>query len=128
MPMPAEWGHDTLASHNVAHIFNACTRMPTLADQISIREPFTANFTVTRALLVKGRAYEGAVKTFEPYERVHEVNEEARKALVEIANEVLKEDKSSEAHVHVNNRLEGCAPGTIEAVAKNLLGGIDWTS
>src|SRR5262249_51694131 len=56
-----------LARHNVAHVFNAWTRMPQLADQIAIPDAFTADFSVVRALLQHGRTYEQAVSTFEPY-------------------------------------------------------------
>src|ERR1043166_1935585 len=50
-----------LARHNVAHVFNAWTRMPTLAEQAAMPGAFTADFTVVRALLRKGRTYEQAV-------------------------------------------------------------------
>ena len=42
---------DVLASHNVAHVLNAWTRMPTLDDQARLPGVFTADFTVARALL-----------------------------------------------------------------------------
>ena len=41
---------------------------------------FTADFTVVRALLRRGRPYEKAVETFEPYDRIQEPNESAEKA------------------------------------------------
>jgi uncharacterized protein YecE (DUF72 family) len=109
---------DLLASHNVAHVLNAWTRMPGLEDQVQL--PFTADFTVVRALLRKGRLYEKAVEAFEPYAETQEVNEEAREALVEIARKSLGRRKP--AFLFVNNRLEGFAPGTIEFVADRLCG------
>jgi uncharacterized protein YecE (DUF72 family) len=57
---------DLLRSHNVAHVFNAWTRMPALEDQSQLPDAYSANFTVVRALLKKGRDYEQAVETFEP--------------------------------------------------------------
>ena len=68
---------DLLSAHNVAHVFNAWTRMPSLADQVQLPGAFTADFTVVRALLAKGRNYEQAVKTFEPYRVIQEPNESA---------------------------------------------------
>ena len=56
----------TLSRHNVAHVFNAWTRMPMIAEQIAIPDAFTADFTVVRALLQNGRTYEQAVTMFEP--------------------------------------------------------------
>jgi uncharacterized protein YecE (DUF72 family) len=105
---------DLLRARNVAHVFNAWTRMPPLEAQVRIEEAYTADFVVARALLRQGRAYADAVKKFEPYREVQEVNpgaREALKALVERAR-----SKQQMAFVFVNNRLEGNAPGTIHAV------------
>ena len=46
---------DLLGSHNVAHVFNAWTRMPALDEQAQLPGAFTADFTVVRALLTQGR-------------------------------------------------------------------------
>ena len=72
---------DTLAHHNTAHVFNAWTRMPEIGDQIAMPGSFTADFTVVRALLRKGRSYEEAVAGFEPYRLVQEPNGPVRRAL-----------------------------------------------
>ena len=79
-----------LHAHNTAHVFNAWTRMPELLDQIAMPDAFTADFTVVRALLKKGRAYEQAVKAFEPYKQVQEPNPGAREALRQIADRAWK--------------------------------------
>ena len=76
---------DLLSRFNVAHIFNAWTRMPTVADQIAMPGAFTADFTVVRALLQKGRGYEQAVSMYEPYEKIQEPGPSTRGALKEIA-------------------------------------------
>ena len=104
-----------LARHNVAHVFNAWTRMPALTEQIAIPDAFTADFSVTRALLSKGRTYEQAVNAWEPYEKIREPDPPTRTALRAIAERAL--GKRQRAYVFVNNRLEGNAPATIEAVA-----------
>jgi uncharacterized protein YecE (DUF72 family) len=109
---------DLLRSRNVAHVFNAWTRMPGLEDQSQLPDAYSADFTVVRALLKKGRDYEAAVKAFEPYRSIQEPNESAREGLVQIVSEARK--KRIEAYVFVNNRLEGNAPGTIEAVIDEL--------
>ena len=54
-------------SPRVAHVFNAWTRMPDLVTSWTLPDAFTADFTVTRAFS-RGRAYEQAVKIFEPYD------------------------------------------------------------
>jgi uncharacterized protein YecE (DUF72 family) len=103
-----------LASHGVAHVLNAWTRMPELATQLEMPGAFTADFTVVRALLSKGRTYERAVQAFEPYRSIQEPNQPARDALCRIAERSRTLRKP--AFLFVNNRLEGHAPTTIESV------------
>jgi uncharacterized protein YecE (DUF72 family) len=107
-----------LSSHNVAHTLNAWTRMPPLNEQARVPGIFTADFAVVRALLRCGRAYDKAVQSFEPYREIQEVNEGAREGMCQIAKETrsLKKD----AFIYINNRLEGNAPSTIEAVVENI--------
>ena len=61
--------------HDVAHVFNAWTRIPSLDDQTSLPNTYPTNFTVVRALFRKVRNYEDAVKTFKRYRKVQEPNE-----------------------------------------------------
>jgi len=104
-----------LASHNVAHVFNAWTRMPRLDEQARIQDAYTADFAVVRALLTRGRSYEQAVKTFEPYRETQAVDEGARDGMRRIVADCL--GRKAPAFLFVNNRLEGNAPSTLEAVA-----------
>ena len=105
---------DCLHRHGVAHVFNAWTRMPELQTQIELPASQTAEFLVTRALLKRDQPYEEAVAKFAPYEKVQEPNPAARIALAELVKRALKQRQP--AYLFVNNRLEGNAPGTIEAV------------
>ncbi|HML17200.1 MAG TPA: DUF72 domain-containing protein [Bryobacteraceae bacterium] len=107
---------DALRAHNAAHVFNAWTRMPALGEQMKIPGAFTADFTLTRALLRQGRAYENAVKLFAPYDRIREENPEARESLRALIRRMREERRTS--YIFVNNRLEGNAPETIRAVVK----------
>ena len=109
-----------LANHNVAHVLNAWTRMPSLTDQAETPGIYTADFTVVRALLTKGRNYEQAVRDLEPYQLVQDPDQAARDAMKAIAGRSLKARKP--AFLFVNNRLEGNAPSTIEAVVEGLDG------
>jgi uncharacterized protein YecE (DUF72 family) len=108
----------TLRGNGVAHVFNAWSRMPDVPAQIGIDEAFTADFTVTRALLRRGRQYENAVNLFEPYDRIQDPNEETRDALRELIRRSLH--RKQPAFIFVNNRLEGNAPSTIEAVVEEI--------
>ena len=103
-----------LRSHNVAHVFNAWTRMPELSQQMAIPDAVTANFVVSRALLRRGRAYADAVQMFTPYSEVQDPNPQVRSALREMVERART--RSQEAYIYVNNRLEGNSPGTILGV------------
>jgi hypothetical protein len=69
-------------------------------------------------MLRRGRTYDQAVDLFKPYREVKQPDEPTRVALCEIARQALK--KRQRAYVFVNNRLEGNAPSTIEAVVSAL--------
>lgn len=108
-----------LKAHDTAHVFNAWTRMPTLPDQLDLAGAAeTADFTICRALLQRGRAYDDAVQKFEPYREVQEEYPPAREGLKRLAEHARRRRRP--AFLLVNNRLEGNAPGTIEAVADSL--------
>jgi len=103
-----------LRDRGVAHVFNAWTRMPDMSEQMQLPEVFTADFTVARALLRKGRPYEEAVAKFAPYRQVLEPNHEVRQALRGLISRAR--DRAEPSYIFVNNRLEGNAPQTIEAI------------
>jgi uncharacterized protein YecE (DUF72 family) len=107
-----------LTSKNIAHVFNGWTRMPPLDEQARLPEAYTADFTVVRALLRCGRPYDQAVDAFEPYRETKEVNAGAREGLRRIAEDTIRSKNS--AFLFVNNRLEGNAPSTIEAVVNSM--------
>jgi hypothetical protein len=92
--------------------------MPELGEQAAMEGVHTADFTVVRALLAHGRGYEQSVDTFEPYDRIQEENPAARKALGAIVERIKKREER--AFLYINNRLEGNAPSTIEAVVTAL--------
>lgn len=105
---------DVLRRHNVAHVYNAWTRMPELPRQIALPESRTADFQVCRALLRQGRPYEQAVEMFTPYDAVRDVNLSAREGLRELLHIAREERKTT--FLYVNNRLEGNSPGTIVSI------------
>jgi hypothetical protein len=69
-----------------------------------------------RFLLKPGRKYEQAVKAFEPYNAVKEENPEARAAGQALIQEGLKAGPKRKTFIYVNNRLEGNALSTIDAM------------
>jgi len=107
-----------LRRHGVAHVFNAWTRMPELGVQLSLPGAFTADFSVARALLRRGRTYEEAVRKFTPYDRIQEEDPRGRAALRELIGQARR--LRQPAFIFVNNRFEGNAPRTIEALVDGL--------
>jgi uncharacterized protein YecE (DUF72 family) len=105
---------DCLRGRGVAHVFNAWTRMPAIGEQAAFPDAYTADFTVVRALLRHGRPYEQAVAMFTPYQQIQDPNPETRQALRELISRARERHQPS--YIFVNNRLEGNAPQTIEAI------------
>jgi len=103
-----------LRSHGAAHVFNAWTRMPELSVQAGLPAAYTADFTVVRALLRQGRAYEEAVSKFQPYLHVQDPNPAARETMRKLIRRARTQKQM--AFFFVNNRLEGNAPETIAAI------------
>ena len=110
-----------LERHGVAHVFNSWTEMPPIGTQLHLPWTLAAPFTVARALLKPGRKYAEAVRAFEPYDRVKEVLPELRRDLLRLMGEA--ERRGIEALIHVNNRAEGNAPGTIRELAEQWING-----
>jgi uncharacterized protein YecE (DUF72 family) len=108
---------DVLRKHGVAHVFNSWTRMPPLHKQVEIADAYTSGFSVVRALLRTGRTYEQAVKLFAPYDRVQDENPGAREAMRKVVERARK--RREPAYLFINNRLEGNAPVTIQAVVED---------
>ena len=106
---------DVLRAHNVAHVFNSWTKMPPVEEQMAMPGAFTADFYAARFLLRPGRAYEQAVKEFQPYSETKETNKEARAALRSLVQRSVATPTARPSYAFVNNRLEGNSPNTIAA-------------
>lgn len=110
---------DCLARHGVTHVFNSWQAMPSVNEQIALPGSHTnPQLAAARFLLKPGRKYEEAVKTFEPYDRTREVNDQARKAIAILIKLALAATGGNliKALIYVNNRLEGNALNTIAEV------------
>lgn len=106
-----------LANHGVTHIFNSWDAMPPVSEQMALPGSRTnQNLIAARFLLKPGRKYEEAVKTFQPYDKVKELNPEARKAGRALIAEAKNAGPGHETFIYVNNRLEGNALETIDAI------------
>jgi hypothetical protein len=97
--------------------------MPSIGEQLLLPYAVTAPFMVVRALLRPGRTFAAAVDAFAPYDRIREINHDVRNDLVAVARTAV--NLRIPAYVIVNNRVEGCSPLTIAAVAELLLNSVD---
>ncbi len=100
------------------NLYNHWSSMPTLADQHSRMGSFTAPFTVLRLLTPLKLTYEAAKKRAEPYNKIVEELPEMKRETVELVKKAVA--KNRRAYVLVNNRSEGNAPITIQAISNQL--------
>lgn len=105
-----------LERHGIAHVYNHWSTMPPLAEQHRRMETFTAPFTVLRLLTPLRMSYEAAKKRAEPYDRIVEELPEMRRDTVRLVAQAVTEHRR--AYVLVNNRSEGNAPLTVEALTR----------
>lgn len=106
-----------LLRHGVAHVFNSWEAMPPVSAQMGIPGAITSpNLVAARFLLKPGRKYEEAVKTFQPYDRVKDEDPEARAAGKKLIAEGMAAEGKRKTLIYVNNRLEGNALETINAM------------
>jgi len=110
---------ECLARHRVTHVFNSWEAMPAVSDQMGLPESRTnPDLVAARFLLKPGRAYEEAVKMFQPYDRVKEENPQARAAARSLITEGKAAGPKRKTFVFVNNRLEGHSLTTIAAMVE----------
>ncbi len=108
-----------LESHGVAHVYNHWSYMPALLHQHKrMEERFTAPFTVIRLLTPLNIPYEVAKKRAAPYNKIVEALPQMRKDTVSLIKQAVVENRR--AYVLVNNRSEGNAPLTVQALASSL--------
>ena len=110
--------HKVLETHRVAHVYNHWSSMPPLAEQYQRMGGFTAPFTVLRLLTPLTMTYEAAKKQAEPYTKIVKELPEMRRDTVTLVKQAITEKR--QAYVLVNNRSEGNAPLTVQALVERL--------
>lgn len=111
---------DLLKAHGVAHVYNHWSAMPPLSRQHeALGHAFTADFVVVRLLTPLGLSHADAVRRYAPYNRLVQPLPQMRADTVALIRQAHSESKP--IYVLVNNRVEGNAPLTIQALADALL-------
>lgn len=106
---------------SVSHCFSHWNFMPDLRSQMEKAAEaggIKAPFFVARILTPSGVSYEGAVKMFSPYSTIKKENPKMRRDVVRLVKRAI--EKNKEAYIIINNRSEGNAPMTIEAICKMI--------
>jgi uncharacterized protein YecE (DUF72 family) len=112
---------DALAEARACHCHNVHPRMPDVLIQASLAgtdRPRTP-ITLGRWLLGPGMTYEQAGRLYAPFNRLVAPDEAARTALAELARNALAAGRPFVCTV--NNNGEGCAPLSIEALARKIV-------
>jgi hypothetical protein len=95
-----------LLSRAVTHVFNSWEAMPSTSEQMAMPGSRTNPALVTAHFLLKpGRRYEEAVKKFQPYDKIQEVNAEARKAPIQ---EGTRRFRSEDIHLREQSSGRKC--------------------
>ena len=108
-----------LSRHGVANVYTHWSYMPPLAEQHTRTQGFTAAFTVLRLLTPLKMSYEAAKKRAEPYTKIVGELPDMRRDTVQIVRQAVRSEGRT-AYVLVNNRSEGNAPLTVEALSELL--------
>lgn len=106
-----------LNQYRIAHCFNHWNYMPSLQEQMkkaAAAGGLKANFFIARILTPQRTSYSEAVQRFEPYDSIKYVDTEMRQDVIRLVRRALSLQRST--YVLVNNRSEGNAPRTIEAL------------
>jgi hypothetical protein len=112
--------HQFLEGHGVMHVYNSWDAMPPVSEQMALPGSRTnPNLTAARFLLKPGRKYDEAVKTFRPYDKVKEPYPDARAAGKALITGGKEAGATRKTFIYVNNRLEGNALGTIDAMLES---------
>jgi uncharacterized protein YecE (DUF72 family) len=112
--------YDVLQRHEAGHVYNHWTYMPPLAEQHRrLASRFSAPFVLLRLLTPMRMKYEDAVTLAEPYNRIVRALPTMRTDTVKLIRQAVGEGRR--VYVLVNNRAEGCAPLTVQAIVDEFL-------
>jgi len=114
---------EVLSAHRATHMFQVWTGMP-LPHDVLARFPESircSDLVGCRALVRPGLLYSDAVEKYAPYSRLVDPAPQIRESILTLVREAELLNKA--VITTVNNRLEGCAPLTIQALREDLRGG-----
>jgi uncharacterized protein YecE (DUF72 family) len=108
-----------LGRHGAAHVFNYWSAMPMPGVQARTIPPEEQPFVIIRLLLRPGKWYENQKQVFAPFDKLVEPDDEMRRDVLDIVHRAAVMGRRS--YLLVNNKAEGSAPLTIEALAERYV-------
>ncbi len=109
---------EVLRHHQVAHVFNHWEAMPSIADQLKLKNTFTGKCVVSRVLLPQGRGYDEQREAFSPFDKLVEIDDVMREQVCRLIELAITEQKP--IYVFVGNKAEGSSPLTIRGLLSKL--------
>jgi len=110
---------DVLGRHGAAHVYNYWSAMPMPGAQARTVPPEEQPFVMVRLLLRPGKWYENQKQVFAPFDKLVEPDDDMRRDVIEIVHRASAAGRR--AYLLVNNKAEGSAPLTIEALAERYV-------
>jgi uncharacterized protein YecE (DUF72 family) len=105
-----------LARHGAAHVYNYWSAMPRPAAQAKMLPPEAFPFTMVRLLMPPGARYNSQFAKFSPFDRLVAPDPALRQEVASIVRRSAASHRP--CYILVNNKAEGSAPLTIEALAR----------
>jgi uncharacterized protein YecE (DUF72 family) len=109
---------ELLRRFSAVHCVNLWTNMPSIAKQAQLPRTIEGPFAVCRLMLPQGRAYADMKARYEPFDAIVAPLEEMRRDVVELTRATGR--AGVETFVLVNNKVEGCSPLTVRALAERI--------
>jgi uncharacterized protein YecE (DUF72 family) len=109
---------DALADAEVAHCLNLHPRMPSPREQIAALGRDVYRTLVIRWMLNRRHGYEQARERYRPFNRLIDVDHEARNQILRLCRRALAAGRA--AFVIANNKAEGSAPLSLSALAEMM--------
>ena len=110
---------ELLARHGASHVVSYWSDMPTPAVQARAGAADLEGDLVLRLLQPPGSSYDELRRTYAPFDRLHTVDDALRRDVTAITKDALS--RGRRVFVLVGNKVEGCAPRTVFALAERLV-------
>ncbi len=108
-----------LARHGAGHVYNYWSAMPLPGRQARAVPPERQPFVVIRLLLRPGTWYENQKQVFAPFDRLVQPDDEMRRDVLGLVRAAALASRPT--YLLVNNKAEGSAPLTVEALAERYV-------